>query len=100
MCLFPSGGKKETVKEKRSDERPYELPKESPRYKPEPKYSTWRPETSQQKITKAMGEGPAPTVMGAQKSSSALSNRRRKLLDAFKYGLSSQLLRKTTARRG
>jgi hypothetical protein len=44
-----------------------------------------------------LSQGPNPTVVAPTKSSLALSSRRRKLIDAFKYGLSGQLGSKTNA---
>ncbi|MCP4372973.1 MAG: hypothetical protein GY797_33430 [Deltaproteobacteria bacterium] len=53
-----------------------------------------KPETEQE-IADKLKEGPAPTTLGAKKSSAALINRRRQLIDSYKYGLSSTFKRKT-----
>jgi len=57
-------------------------------------FKDYNPQAAQIQLEGLM-EGPNPTVVAPTKSSLALSGRRRKLIDSFKYGLSSQVWRRT-----
>lgn len=109
MCINLGGGGDKKAVRVRKEELPTTTPnkKDGPKYTlpvgdptpGSPGYGMWKkhnPGAAQEQLEQLM-EGPAPTVLDPVKSSLALGSRRRKLIESFKYGLGSQISRRTRA---